>query len=165
MCWLPHRWPGGAPAPRFARWHADGRHRCRRRAPAAADGRRQRLEGGTERLALGGTARATRTPPRDGGPARQPSVARTRALPEPVERRRLREAWKLTPSQVASAVGVTAATVRSWETGHSAPTGKRREACARFLHGLAQEPQRHCPPTARPQEMGSGGHRGPHGPP
>ncbi|MEV7835389.1 helix-turn-helix transcriptional regulator [Streptomyces subrutilus] len=74
-------------------------------------------------------------------------------LPEPAERRRLREAWKLTPRQVASAFGVTAATVRSWESGLTSPTGERREAYARFLRGLAQEPRppRHRPPASGPQ--------------
>ncbi|WP_354382117.1 helix-turn-helix transcriptional regulator [Streptomyces sp. PvR034] len=89
-------------------------------------------------------------------PSRTP---RTHTLPEPGERKRLREAWKLTPLQVASAFGVTAATVRSWEAGHTSPTGKRREAYARFLRGLAQEPQRraaHRAPAARSGHAGPG---------
>ncbi|MGW6821034.1 helix-turn-helix domain-containing protein [Streptomyces sp. NPDC055005] len=77
------------------------------------------------------------------------STRRTPALPDPGERKRLREAWKLTPRQVASAFGVTPATVRSWESGHTSPTGKRREAYARFLKGLAQEPRTHRAPAAR----------------
>ncbi|MFJ7206584.1 helix-turn-helix domain-containing protein [Streptomyces sp. NPDC098789] len=91
------------------------------------------------------------------GPSRSP---RTRTLPEPGERKRLREAWKLTPRQVASAFGVTAATVRSWEAGRTSPTGKRREAYARFLRGLAQEPQQraaHRAPAARSGPAGSVG--------
>lgn len=59
-------------------------------------------------------------------------------LPAPEERARLRRAWQLTHEQVAAAFGVTAATVRSWETGRSAPTGLRRAAYAAFLSGLAQ---------------------------
>ncbi|MFK3732321.1 helix-turn-helix domain-containing protein [Streptomyces sp. NPDC088090] len=67
-------------------------------------------------------------------------VPRRRAgdLPEPHERRRLRERWGLTTRQVASAFGVTPATVRSWERGRSAPRGHRKEAYRRFLAGLAQ---------------------------
>ncbi|WP_158717245.1 helix-turn-helix domain-containing protein [Streptomyces sp. NRRL F-4474] len=59
-------------------------------------------------------------------------------LPEPGERRRLREQWGLTTRQVAVAFGVTPATVRSWECGRTAPRGVRREAYRRFLAGLAQ---------------------------
>ncbi|MER5874107.1 helix-turn-helix domain-containing protein, partial [Streptomyces sp. NPDC002044] len=60
------------------------------------------------------------------------------ALPAPGERRRLRELWDLTPQQVATAFGVRAATVRSWESGRSEPKGQRRDAYRRFLQGLAQ---------------------------
>ncbi|NEC69495.1 helix-turn-helix domain-containing protein [Streptomyces sp. SID9727] len=54
-------------------------------------------------------------------------------LPSPKERRRLREALALTEEQVASAVGVTRATVRAWETGRGTPRGRKREAYARLL--------------------------------
>ncbi|MFC9393443.1 sigma factor-like helix-turn-helix DNA-binding protein [Streptomyces sp. NPDC057027] len=54
-------------------------------------------------------------------------------LPTPKERRRLREALALTEEQVAEAMGVTKATIRSWETGRSAPRGRKREAYARLL--------------------------------
>ncbi|MGC4949792.1 helix-turn-helix domain-containing protein [Streptomyces sp. DT224] len=54
-------------------------------------------------------------------------------LPSPKERRRLREALALTEEQVASAVGVTRATVRAWETGRSTPRGRKRETYARLL--------------------------------
>ncbi|MCW8221098.1 helix-turn-helix transcriptional regulator, partial [Streptomyces griseolus] len=47
-------------------------------------------------------------------------------LPSPKERRRLREARQLTEEQVATAVGVTPATVRAWETGRTSPRGRRR---------------------------------------
>ncbi|MCX4817755.1 hypothetical protein OG601_44975 [Streptomyces sp. NBC_01239] len=59
-------------------------------------------------------------------------------LPAPEDRARLRQAWQLTDEQVAAAFGVTAATVRSWETGRTTPTGLRRAAYAAFLSGLAQ---------------------------
>ncbi|MFF5281710.1 sigma factor-like helix-turn-helix DNA-binding protein [Streptomyces sp. NPDC012756] len=59
--------------------------------------------------------------------------ASSAALPTPKERRRLREALALTEEQVAEAMGVTKATIRSWETGRSAPRGRKREAYARLL--------------------------------
>ncbi|MBO1337958.1 helix-turn-helix domain-containing protein [Streptomyces sp. VRA16 Mangrove soil] len=58
-------------------------------------------------------------------------------LPAPEERRRLRRTWQLTEEQVAQAFGVTTATVRSWETGRTSPTGVRRAAYTAFLAGLA----------------------------
>jgi len=60
-------------------------------------------------------------------------------LPSPAERRRLREAWSLTTGQLAAAFGITPATVRSWESGRTSPTGRRRVAYARFLLGLSQQ--------------------------
>lgn len=54
-------------------------------------------------------------------------------LPAPNERRRLREAAELTHDEVAAAVGVTANTVRSWESGRTAPRGRKREAYTKFL--------------------------------
>ncbi|MFE0521026.1 helix-turn-helix domain-containing protein [Streptomyces sp. NPDC058954] len=59
-------------------------------------------------------------------------------LPAPDERARLRRAWQLSDEQVAAAFGVTPATVRSWESGRTTPTGLRRAAYAAFLSGLAQ---------------------------
>ncbi|MFB7340266.1 helix-turn-helix domain-containing protein [Streptomyces hydrogenans] len=59
-------------------------------------------------------------------------------LPEPGERRRLRERWGLSTRQVALAFGVTPATIRSWESGRSTPRGGRKEAYRRFLAGLDQ---------------------------
>ncbi|MFH8623794.1 helix-turn-helix domain-containing protein [Streptomyces vietnamensis] len=67
-------------------------------------------------------------------------------LPTPKERRRLREALALSEEQVAEAMGVTKATVRSWETGRSTPRGRKREAYARLL--TAHDPE--SPPT-RPE--------------
>ncbi|WP_329282128.1 helix-turn-helix domain-containing protein [Streptomyces sp. NBC_00691] len=63
-------------------------------------------------------------------------------LPSPKERRRLREALALSEEQVAEAMGVTKATVKAWETGRSAPRGRKREAYARLLgaHGPADAP-------------------------
>ncbi|MGW1639987.1 helix-turn-helix domain-containing protein [Streptomyces lavendulae] len=59
-------------------------------------------------------------------------------LPSPKERRRLREAGRLTHEEVATAVGVTATTVRSWETGRTEPRGRKREAYAALLTRLAE---------------------------
>ncbi|WP_328943003.1 helix-turn-helix domain-containing protein [Streptomyces sp. NBC_00250] len=59
--------------------------------------------------------------------------ASSATLPTPKERRRLREALALSEEQVAEAMGVTKATVKSWETGRSAPRGRKREAYAKLL--------------------------------
>ncbi|WP_051841011.1 helix-turn-helix domain-containing protein [Streptomyces lavendulae] len=59
-------------------------------------------------------------------------------LPSPKERRRLREAGRLTHEEVATTVGVTATTVRSWETGRTEPRGRKREAYAALLTRLAE---------------------------
>lgn len=83
-------------------------------------------------------------------------------LPSPKERRRLREARALSEEQVASAVGVTPATVRAWETGRMNPRGRRRAAYARVI-GFAGH--RGAPPssveatgsgTTPPAESGTG---------
>ncbi|MCX5177438.1 helix-turn-helix domain-containing protein [Streptomyces virginiae] len=63
------------------------------------------------------------------------------SLPAPKERRRLREAAELTHDEVAAAVGVTAATVRSWESGRTAPRGRKRELYTQFLVRLATRRQ------------------------
>lgn len=44
-------------------------------------------------------------------------------LPSPKERRRLREAKSMSEQEIATAVGVTKATIRSWESGRSTPGG------------------------------------------
>ncbi|WP_432004975.1 helix-turn-helix domain-containing protein [Streptomyces parvus] len=54
-------------------------------------------------------------------------------LPSPKERRRLREAKSLSEDEVAAAVGVTRATVRSWETGRTSPRGRKRALYARLI--------------------------------
>ncbi|MER5613642.1 helix-turn-helix domain-containing protein [Streptomyces sp. NPDC002215] len=69
-------------------------------------------------------------------------------LPAPKERRRLREAKSLSEEQVAAAMGVTRATVRSWETGRTTPRGRKREAYARLISGGRPSPQA-TPPSAR----------------
>ncbi|MFB7210227.1 helix-turn-helix domain-containing protein [Streptomyces sp. NPDC056255] len=69
-------------------------------------------------------------------------------LPSPKERRRLREAKSLSEEQVAAAMGVTRATVRSWETGRTTPRGRKREAYARLINGGRPSPQA-TPPSAR----------------
>ncbi|MFB6873499.1 helix-turn-helix domain-containing protein [Streptomyces sp. NPDC056323] len=69
-------------------------------------------------------------------------------LPSPKERRRLRKAKSLSEEQVAAAMGVTRATVRSWETGRTTPRGRKREAYARLISGGRPSPQA-TPPSAR----------------
>ncbi|MET8682719.1 helix-turn-helix transcriptional regulator [Streptomyces sp. NPDC004732] len=69
-------------------------------------------------------------------------------LPDAADRRHLRERWGLTPQQLASAFGVTAETVRSWESGRTSPRGERRRAYALFLAGLAQRTAPAHPPRA-----------------
>ncbi|MFF3408455.1 helix-turn-helix domain-containing protein [Streptomyces sp. NPDC002742] len=54
-------------------------------------------------------------------------------LPAPKERRRLREGRSLSQADVATRLGVSRATVRSWESGRSAPHGSLREAYASLL--------------------------------
>ncbi|WP_250287845.1 sigma factor-like helix-turn-helix DNA-binding protein [Streptomyces atroolivaceus] len=96
-------------------------------------------------------------------------------LPSPKERRRLREARALSEEEVARAVGVTPATVRSWEKGRTSPRGRRRAAYAKLLgcagHPSAPHPSAPhpsvdvtrssatsptAPPTAPPTEPGTG---------
>ncbi|QNP64837.1 helix-turn-helix domain-containing protein [Streptomyces genisteinicus] len=87
-------------------------------------------------------------------------------LPPPKERRRLREARSLTEAQLAAVVGVTKATLRSWETGRTSPRGRKREAYAKVLAayeaelagtpgtpGRADRPEQtaSAEPTARPE--------------
>ncbi|WP_189190233.1 helix-turn-helix domain-containing protein [Streptomyces albiflavescens] len=54
-------------------------------------------------------------------------------LPAPEERRRLREAKSLTQAEVASRLGVTRKTVRSWEAGRTTPRGREGDAYAQLL--------------------------------
>ncbi|MEV8587878.1 sigma factor-like helix-turn-helix DNA-binding protein [Streptomyces sp. NPDC051180] len=66
-------------------------------------------------------------------------------LPTPKERRRLREALALSEEQVAEAMGVTKATVKAWETGRSAPRGRKREAYAKLLASSGEAPSADAP--------------------
>ncbi|MGQ4452794.1 helix-turn-helix domain-containing protein [Streptomyces griseus] len=72
------------------------------------------------------------------------------SLPSPKERRRLREAKSLSEDQVAAAVGVTRATVCSWETGRTSPRGRKRALYAKLI---APEPEAPPAPTAPPAPM------------
>lgn len=54
-------------------------------------------------------------------------------LPVPKERRRLREARSLTQADLAALIGVSRATVRSWETGRTTPRGRKLEAYVKLL--------------------------------
>lgn len=95
----------------------------------------------------------------------------TVSLPSPKERRRLREALSLSEEQVAEAMGVTRATVRAWETGRSAPRGRKREAYAKLL-GVYEEPTaprtekpaRPAPAATRPRPAAKGPARPPKAP-
>ncbi|MET9799399.1 helix-turn-helix domain-containing protein [Streptomyces sp. NPDC006368] len=75
-------------------------------------------------------------------------------LPSPKERRRLREARALSESQVAEVLGVTRATVRSWETGRASPRGRKREAYVKLLNAAPpKSTQKTAPkgPKGRPR--------------
>ncbi|MFG2675694.1 helix-turn-helix domain-containing protein [Streptomyces sp. NPDC048445] len=76
-------------------------------------------------------------------------TAAAQPLPSPKERRRLREAKSLSEEQVAAAVGVTRATVRSWETGRTSPRGRKREAYARLI-GTADATSTSTPASTPP---------------
>ncbi|WP_030579606.1 helix-turn-helix domain-containing protein [Streptomyces anulatus] len=68
-------------------------------------------------------------------------------LPSPKERRRLREAKALSEDQVAAAVGVTRATVRSWETGRTSPRGRKRALYAKLIAPEAEASPATAPPA------------------
>ncbi|GGW43479.1 helix-turn-helix domain-containing protein [Streptomyces xantholiticus] len=70
-------------------------------------------------------------------------------LPPPKERRSLREARSISEDAVAAAIGVTRATVRSWEAGRSTPRGRKREAYARML-ASSGAPDEKAPGTPTP---------------
>ncbi|WP_229336877.1 helix-turn-helix domain-containing protein [Streptomyces flavotricini] len=61
-------------------------------------------------------------------------------LPSPKERRSLREAAGLTYEAIATAVGVRANTVRSWESGRTHPRGRKLDAYAALLGSVAPTP-------------------------
>jgi DNA-binding transcriptional regulator YiaG len=58
-------------------------------------------------------------------------------LPEPAERKRLREAAGLTQEQVARAVDTRREAVGNWEAGRTEPRPPQRAAYARLLAGLS----------------------------
>ncbi|PCG81543.1 DNA-directed RNA polymerase sigma-70 factor [Streptomyces sp. WZ.A104] len=72
-------------------------------------------------------------------------------LPSPKERRRLRESKSLSEDQVAAAVGVTRATVRSWETGRTSPRGRKRALYAKLIAPETPSPPEAAPATAQPK--------------
>ncbi|MEV4943239.1 helix-turn-helix domain-containing protein [Streptomyces zaomyceticus] len=92
---------------------------------------------------------------RHGRRTRIVTPVRQQHLPEPDERRRLREHRGLSTRQVATAFGVTPAAFRSWERGRSAPRGSREETYRRLLAGLAQHGD-----TAQPGAAARGADRG-----
>ncbi|WP_079429371.1 MULTISPECIES: helix-turn-helix domain-containing protein [Streptomyces] len=74
-----------------------------------------------------------------------------RGLPPPKERRRLRESGELTHEQVATELGVSPGTVRSWETGRTEPGARTRAAYADLLDRLARAgANRSAGPNTRP---------------
>ncbi|MET9078600.1 helix-turn-helix transcriptional regulator [Streptomyces sp. NPDC004232] len=70
-------------------------------------------------------------------------------LPDPGERRRLREAAGLSQAQIATALKTRRETVASWEAGQREPRPPQRAAYARLLDGLAA---RFPAPEAAPAE-------------
>ncbi|MFE0201680.1 helix-turn-helix domain-containing protein [Streptomyces sp. NPDC058985] len=71
-------------------------------------------------------------------------------LPPPKARRRLREAASLTQTQLADRMGVTRATVRTWESGRTTPRGRKREAYAELLKTLAEQESAAAKPAPVP---------------
>ncbi|MEU8571514.1 helix-turn-helix transcriptional regulator [Streptomyces pathocidini] len=67
-------------------------------------------------------------------------------LPEPAERRRLREAAGLSQEQVAAALRTRREAVGNWEAGRSEPRPPKRAAYARLLEGLANRYPAGSPP-------------------
>ncbi|MDX3853206.1 helix-turn-helix transcriptional regulator [Streptomyces sp. AK02-01A] len=64
-------------------------------------------------------------------------VAAQEALPDPEERKRLREASGLSQEQVARALSVRRETITGWESGRTDPRPPKRAAYIRLLEGLA----------------------------
>ncbi|MCX5589546.1 telomere-associated protein Tap [Streptomyces erythrochromogenes] len=58
-------------------------------------------------------------------------------LPDPAERKRLREAAGLSQAQIATALGARREAVGNWEIGKTEPRPPKRAAYARLLEGLA----------------------------
>ncbi|MGH4034254.1 helix-turn-helix domain-containing protein [Actinomycetota bacterium Odt1-20B] len=85
-------------------------------------------------------------------------------LPPPKERRRLRESASLSQADLATKVGVTRETVRSWESGRTNPRGRKRETYTRLLAAIAADqeasrtaasaPAASAPTASAPSEPG-----------
>lgn len=72
-------------------------------------------------------------------------------LPDPAERKRLREAAGLSQAQIATALDARREAVGNWETGRTEPRPPKRAAYARLLEGLAARfpvPAAEAPATA-----------------
>ncbi|MFD8916106.1 telomere-associated protein Tap [Streptomyces sp. NPDC059575] len=75
------------------------------------------------------------------------------ALPDPAERKRLRESAGLSQDQVAQALGVRRETVSGWEGGRAEPRAPKRAAYIRLLDGLATRfPPSDASPCEQPSE-------------
>ncbi|MCK8677202.1 helix-turn-helix domain-containing protein [Streptomyces lichenis] len=99
-------------------------------------------------------------PPDRAGKPDAPPPGPTPPLPSARERRRLREARNLSEEQLARMLGVTRATVRSWENGRTTPRGRKRQAYARILHAVPETPPDtpvETPPETPVVETGGGG--------
>ncbi|MFJ5611374.1 telomere-associated protein Tap [Streptomyces sp. NPDC093221] len=64
-------------------------------------------------------------------------VAAQDSLPEPAERKRLREAAGISQDQIAKTLKVRRETVTAWESGRAEPRSPKRAAYVRLLDGLA----------------------------
>ncbi|MEU1949587.1 helix-turn-helix transcriptional regulator, partial [Streptomyces sp. NPDC020125] len=76
-------------------------------------------------------------------------------LPEPAERKRLREVAGLTQEQIAKALQTRREAVGNWEAGHTEPRPPKRAAYARLLEGLAARfpaPPSSASPAAAPAQ-------------
>ena len=82
-----------------------------------------------------GTART----PQDNPVAYLIRLAKTRQLPTPETRRRIREEAGLTQADIAHAFGVNRPTVSRWENGDRVPTGAYAADYALLLRALATE--------------------------
>lgn len=58
-------------------------------------------------------------------------------LPDPAERKRLREAAGLSQDQIATALNARREAIGNWEAGRTEPRPPKRAAYARLLEGLA----------------------------
>lgn len=81
----------------------------------------------------------TQSPAAPKRPSSSPGQEGPPSLPSPKERRRLREAKRLSQAEIAAKVGVTRETVRSWESGRSTPRGRRRDIYVKLLAEIANE--------------------------